>query len=393
MSVAAPRNILSLTESEAGLPGAVADFARRFLNTAPDSIEEIGNGNLNHVYRASAQKRSVIIKQALPYVRRVGRSWPLTVNRLRIEARAYEIHSQASPGSLPSLLGYDDGAHLLALEDLHDATDWRTELNAGTDNQDVAAEVGLYSARVFAETGTLLRSASETATIRSTFHDADMQVFAERMAFIAPYTTDPTNAWPSHLSETAERIRSDRLAMDAAVRGRWIFRTTGECLLHGDLHSGSIMAMKDHRARIIDLEFAFVGPIAFDIGTLLAHLVLARIRRTVIGGNTKHIDAAAAAYWTSFSDALGLLISKVDYRSQELERRLVSESSLFAGIEILRRIGGHFHVDDFRSLDVNARARAEQIAVNAWYSLACSPSPTHFEELWDLAIEPKKDYA
>ncbi|TIP93966.1 MAG: S-methyl-5-thioribose kinase, partial [Mesorhizobium sp.] len=47
-----------------------------------------------------------------------------------------------------------------------------------------------------------------------------------------------------------------------------------ETLLHGDLHSGSIM-VTDSETRMIDPEFAFYGPMAFDVGMLLANFWMA----------------------------------------------------------------------------------------------------------------------
>ena len=41
------------------------------------SVDEVGDGNLNLVFIVRGSKGSVIVKQALPYVRLVGDSWPL----------------------------------------------------------------------------------------------------------------------------------------------------------------------------------------------------------------------------------------------------------------------------------------------------------------------------
>jgi 5-methylthioribose kinase len=52
---------------------------------------EVGDGNLNLVFKVHAEedpKRTLVVKQALPYVRLVGESWPLPTDRARIEAQA-----------------------------------------------------------------------------------------------------------------------------------------------------------------------------------------------------------------------------------------------------------------------------------------------------------------
>ncbi len=47
-----------------------------------------------------------------------------------------------------------------------------------------------------------------------------------------------------------------------------------QALLHGDLHTGSLMCTEDS-TYVIDAEFAFCGPIAFDVGKMIANLLIA----------------------------------------------------------------------------------------------------------------------
>ena len=47
-----------------------------------------------------------------------------------------------------------------------------------------------------------------------------------------------------------------------------------QALLHGDLHTGSLMVTAD-TTYVIDAEFAFAGPIAFDVAKMVANLLIA----------------------------------------------------------------------------------------------------------------------
>ncbi|TGT17907.1 S-methyl-5-thioribose kinase, partial [Mesorhizobium sp. M4B.F.Ca.ET.172.01.1.1] len=67
---------------------------------------------------------------------------------------------------------------------------------------------------------------------------------------------------------------ADRDLKVEAQRLKHIFAANAETLLHGDLHSGSIM-VTDQETRMIDPEFAFYGPMAFDVGMLLANFWMA----------------------------------------------------------------------------------------------------------------------
>lgn len=52
------------------------------------------------------------------------------------------------------------------------------------------------------------------------------------------------------------------------------FCERAQALIHGDLHTGSIMVTSDS-TQVIDPEFAFYGPMGFDIGAFLGNLILA----------------------------------------------------------------------------------------------------------------------
>ena len=50
------------------------------------NTQEVGDGNLNLVFKIfdSEGVSRIVVKQALPYVRCVGESWPLTLDRARL---------------------------------------------------------------------------------------------------------------------------------------------------------------------------------------------------------------------------------------------------------------------------------------------------------------------
>ena len=52
------------------------------------------------------------------------------------------------------------------------------------------------------------------------------------------------------------------------------FCERAQALVHGDLHTGSVMVTKDS-TQVIDPEFAFYGPMGFDVGAFIGNLILA----------------------------------------------------------------------------------------------------------------------
>ena len=64
-------------------------------------VREVGDGNLNLVFIVEGPKSGVVLKQALPYVRLVGESWPLSVRRAFFEHQALRAQSAVAPAHVP----------------------------------------------------------------------------------------------------------------------------------------------------------------------------------------------------------------------------------------------------------------------------------------------------
>jgi 5-methylthioribose kinase len=80
------------------LAGVPAVAAR--LGGAPASwtISEVGDGNLNLVFIVKGDASGIAVKQALPYVRLVGESWPLPLSRSHYEYLALTHQARLAPG-------------------------------------------------------------------------------------------------------------------------------------------------------------------------------------------------------------------------------------------------------------------------------------------------------
>jgi 5-methylthioribose kinase len=50
------------------------------------TAREVGDGNINFVYCVSGGGTTLVLKQALPYIRMIGESWPLSQDRIKFEA-------------------------------------------------------------------------------------------------------------------------------------------------------------------------------------------------------------------------------------------------------------------------------------------------------------------
>ncbi|MBE3064941.1 MAG: S-methyl-5-thioribose kinase, partial [Spirochaetes bacterium] len=93
------------------------EMAKVFSDGSPLAVREAGDGNLNLVFVVeSASGGSAVLKQALPYLRVAGDSWPLTRERARFEAAALRQQGSLAPGRVPLVYDFDEEMSALLIE-------------------------------------------------------------------------------------------------------------------------------------------------------------------------------------------------------------------------------------------------------------------------------------
>ncbi|GAU35869.1 hypothetical protein TSUD_383610, partial [Trifolium subterraneum] len=80
-----PLNENTLIEYIKSIPSLSSKLGNNFSDI---SVKEVGDGNLNFVFIVSNSTGSFVLKQALPYVRCIGESWPMTKERAYFESLA-----------------------------------------------------------------------------------------------------------------------------------------------------------------------------------------------------------------------------------------------------------------------------------------------------------------
>ena len=113
-----PDNYLALTPES--LPERLCKIKEIAGKVGPNpnswDVAEVGDGNLNLVFIVTGDIGKVIVKQALPYVRLVGDSWPLTLERAFFEYNALIRQEERDPGVVPKVLYFDSAQGLIAME-------------------------------------------------------------------------------------------------------------------------------------------------------------------------------------------------------------------------------------------------------------------------------------
>lgn len=239
------------------------------------SITEVGDGNLNLVFIVKGGRGGIAVKQALPYVRLVGElaaavvpgslriSRFVAAGRARARPRAGAAASQRGPGA------DGDGA---ARAPHHHAQG----MVAGSQYPRFVDDITTFMARTLFFTSDLAVSAAEKKQGIAAFAgNHALCKITEDLIFTDPYRVAEQNRWTApYLDALAAELREDMDLHVAISRLKLKFMASPEALLHGDLHTGSIM-VTGGETRVIDPEFAFYGPMGFDVGAVLANLLMA----------------------------------------------------------------------------------------------------------------------
>jgi len=253
------------------------DPVRRILGGSPNqwSITEVGDGNLNLVFIVKGIAGGVAVKQALPYVRLVGESWPLPLSRAHYEHMALTEQARLTGALVPKIHHYDAILALIVMELLEPHIIMRRGMIQAVEYPRFADDISTFMARTLYFTSDLALAADRKKALIAAFAgNTALCKITEDLIFTDPYRVAELNRWTSpQLDAYAARWREDGDLKVAVSRLKLKFLSSAEAMLHGDLHTGSVM-LTTQDTRIIDPEFAFMGPMGFDIGAVVANFLI-----------------------------------------------------------------------------------------------------------------------
>ena len=266
-----------LTTSELPVRLGSVEAVTRQVGGPPETwkVREVGDGNLNLVFIVEGLSGAVVVKQALPYVRLVGDSWPLALSRAFYEYHALVRQAARDPGRVPSVLHFDETQAMIVMEYLAPHRILRRKLIDGERVTRLGEVLGLFCARTAFHGSELgMASPDKKADVALFSGNIEIPAITESLVFTDPYFAARMNRHTPHLESVVGSLRGHAELIAAVQRMLMRFTSSTETMIHGDLHSGSIMATAED-VRIIDPEFVQYGPMGFDIGMLTANFLMA----------------------------------------------------------------------------------------------------------------------
>jgi 5-methylthioribose kinase len=319
-------------------PGGLKTYlnARGWLRAgeAVARVERAGEGNMNLVVRVHTTQRTLILKQSRPWVEKYPQI-EAPADRLLVEAAFYRAVQEVPDvaAGMPALLAVDEARRTALLEDLGHVADYtslyRTRLDDPSPFHVLSRWLGA------------LHNASFPAALRPALANRDMRALNHAHLFVIPLADGnglPLDDFTPGLQAEADRLKANAPYVAAIHALGDQYLADGPTLLHGDYYPGS-WVHTPQGPRVIDPEFCFFGPAEYDVGIMLAHLLLA-------GYDASFIPDALAPYG----------------RPAGFDATLAHR---FAGMEIMRRIIGVAQLPLQRPLETKRALlrRSEQLVL------------------------------
>ena len=332
-----------------------------FDKDAKLSSVELSDGNINYVYRVFDEKtgKSLVVKQADIFLRSSGR--PLDIRRSKIEMEILKLQGEYCPQYVPKIYYYSEEMAALIMEDIGDYKNLRYELMKETIFLSLAEDISSFIVNTQLASSDLVLDRHIKKLRVQSFTNIELCDISEDLVFTEPYYNYKNR---NIITEGQESYVASTLYNDVELHSeiaelRNNFMNNAQSLLHGDLHTGSIFA-NENGIKIIDPEFAFYGPMGYDIGNVLANIIFSLANKTYLKAEaSEFIEYLKKTIADIFDLTIEKLHKKYDafvllplYKNEAFKNKylsnIISDAVGYSGTEIIRRVVG-----DSKVLEVN----------------------------------------
>ena len=340
------------------------------------TAKEIGDGNLNYVFRVveEATGKSVIVKQAGEALR-ISAEMHVSTDRNRIESEILEIQWKYAPGLVPRIFGYDTVMSACVMEDLSDHALMRYAMMRHETFPRFADDVSTYMVNTLLKTTDVAMEHKAKKDLVKRFINPELCEITEDLVLTEPYNDVKGRniIFPQNAAFVQRELYADTALHLEIAKIKFAFMNNAQALIHGDLHTGSIFVKQDS-TRVFDPEFAFYGPMGYDIGNVVANLIFA-YDNGVAAGDTAFcdwtlqaivdmLDLFKAKFLTAFDQCVTDVMAKTAGFKQWYLSTIMADTAAYAGTELIRRTVGMAQVKDVTTIaDADKRAFAERLNV------------------------------
>ncbi len=350
-------------------------------------VKEIGDGNLNFVYLVSShvdEKKAMIVKQAVPYLRCVGEEFALSRERMTFEIRALSMFKEIVPDFVPELYHTSEDMSIVAMQYLDTHIILREGLTCRVKYPKFSEHISAYLAQTLFKTSSLYLDSTQKRKLIDRFNsNTELCKLTEDFVFTFAFMENETND-NLHVENNplAKKLFEDMEFKVKVLDLKYKFMNSTDALIHGDLHTGSVM-LNAEETFVIDPEFAFVGAFGFDIGALVANLVNNFVHHSVVTKDKEFqnyllktikevlelFEVKFLELWKAKKDSALLVDGFIDEMSTEYFRKkfvknIIRDAVGFAGCKMARRVFGVAGVAEIRGIEDDVlRLYAEEMVL------------------------------
>ncbi|HCM88889.1 MULTISPECIES: S-methyl-5-thioribose kinase [Vagococcus] len=329
-----------------------------FSKEAELVVKEVGDGNINYVFivEDAKTKKSVVVKQADVLLRSSGR--PLDINRNKIEADILKIQYDLVPEFIPEIYHYDEAMAALTMEDISAYKNLRYELEKKIIFPKLADEISTFLVETLLSTTDLVWDRQDKKKQVKNFVNIDMCDISEDLVFTEPYNDyKKQNVIIEGNQEFVERfIYMNQALLTEIAKLRNNYMNNAQALVHGDLHSGSIFVNQDGM-KVIDPEFAFYGPMGYDIGNVIGNLFFPLAKNEFYDHDEEFsewlittiqdiFDQVKEKLTQAYAEKVSLSIYQNEAFKTQFINGIMADTLGYVGTEIIRRVIGDSKVKE-----------------------------------------------
>lgn len=370
----------------------VNDALENILKWNVDDVrwDEISDGNINYIYRIINKKtRESYVLKVADNATRVKPNGYLSPSRNAHEAGVLKYYSEKDSFILsPKVFAVNKRKNYFLMEDIVPSVSLRHALMEGVMPFNLGIKLSKFIIEKSFPLLEIVNSDREIEKPCYLTYSKDLIKITEDLVFTFPYyDIENRNVYTKENESYFKEMLLDSKLHLISAKLKEKFKTYKQSLIHGDLHTGSILVkFKGERVLneisdnmelfIVDPEFAFYGPIAYDVGNVLAHFYFVKIYNTFIIKDEVKRNVLLSFYQNEiesfissfYAEGFGFLKENVIdalYNNEEFindyMKSIIDDAFRYAGLEIIRRVVGSAKVLEIESVeDANVRIPMER---------------------------------
>lgn len=250
-----------------------------FDTSGPVTISAIGDGEdeiqglINYLFRVSNSSGSLIVKQGRTNLRleddtsTQSSRYRVPPERNYLEYASLKLRHAITPQYVPEVYYVDRENNIFFMEDVSYLKPGRTLLsnsvilpNLGRQCAEFLADIHFYTSEFYMDT-------EQFRQLSKVFTNTGMRRIMENWLFLRETPSEERHPF-THILEP---YIFDQAVVTQSHLLRHKYMGTTEAFIHSDVHTSNLFA-DDTRMKVIDMEYTFAGPCAYDLGYLLGSL-------------------------------------------------------------------------------------------------------------------------